>query len=660
MPTSISYSRRGSASKVAQCYKDGGASSASTYLIPFPQPIPITLYRKNRKLPPGAGFYKSSNSTSTLRAHFTREGGEHYKYYREICEKNNVPAVAKSPDAKEGDNCSVQSDISSFVVLNSPVPPWHREGLLSHLCEWIVLDNQVRISLYIISYILISNFQSFSVVEKESFKALLNYQRPSMTPRDLPSRTTVTDEIYSKSIRIKGLLAEKFKLLDSRVSFTFDAGTSRAFDPYLTVTSHWIDANWNLHEQVLAFREIVGDHSGENTGALLINILREYGLVDPDKLGWGTADGSTVCDKAIRVLAKSVDPTSKRWVAKERRARCMEHAIHCASRAFVTKVGPTPMASIKSALSSRLAADATDEDDDIFGAIEELAAAVDTTDDLIDTEEFDPADLLGKILAFINQVRSSPQARAFFHKLCKDESLQPLQLLKWIRTRWASLYDLIARLLDVRPACNKFTLLADDDNRVPDLKTPKTYAMFKLTEGEWRLLELIRDGLREPALSCQSFSHATRPTVYRAFPVIESMQQKWERMAKNSKYAQIVPALEAGLANLRKWYRTLDDSSIYFICLILDPRVKMAYFQTHWEEEYLEAGTQSLKKTVSHHFRHMLIYALTFFLVCSILQCQWVCFDLPRNSNHFAACRRTLRHALWCCLDAVCRCKPHC
>jgi hypothetical protein len=418
-----------------------------------------------------------------------------------------------------------------------------------------------------------------------------------MVPRDIPSRTTATDEIYTKSLRVKGLLAEKFKLLDSRVSFTFDAGTSRAFDPYLTVTGHWIDADWHLHEQVLAFREIIGDHSGENIGALLVEILREYGLVNPDNLGWGTSDGSTVCDKAMRVLAVSVDPTSERWVAKERRARCMEHAIHCASRAFVTAVGPTPMASIKSALSSRQAAD-EDDDNDTSNTIEELAAVIDSTDELADATEFDPGDLLGKILAFVNQVRASPQARSYFHKLCKDENLPPLQLLKWIRTRWASLYDLINRLLDVRAACTKFTLLADEDKRVPNLKPPKNYAMFKLTDGEWRLLELIRDGLREPSLSCQTFSHANRPTVYRAFPVIESMQQRWERMSRSSKYAQIVPPIKAGLKNLCKWYRTLDDSSVYFICLILDPRIKMTYFKKHWEEQYLDAGTETLNKTV--------------------------------------------------------------
>lgn len=430
-----------------------------------------------------------------------------------------------------------------------------------------------------------------------------------MGPRDIPSRTTITDEIYSKSLRVKGLMQEKFKTLESAVSFTFDAGTSRAFDPYLTVTAHWIDAEWKLRDQVLAFREIIGDHSGQNTGAILIGVLSEYGLATPDKLGWGTADNSTVCDKALRVLGNHVDPSKKRWIPKERRGHCMEHAVHCASRAFINAVGPTPINAIKAALSRR------DDDDDEMRDIEELTAAVDSTDDVADSDDFDPADLLGKILAFINQVRSSPQARAYFHKLCKDENLQPLQLLKWIRTRWASLYDLITRLLDVRQACTKFTLLADEDDKVPKLKPPKTYSMFKLTEREWKLLMLIREVLKvrhscfsayisiltqvkEPATACQTFSHATRPTVYRAFPVIEFMQQKWEVMAKTSKYAQVAPALEAGLHNLNKWYKVLDESDMYFICLVLDPRVKMAYFKTHWEKKYLDVGIDRLHKAV--------------------------------------------------------------
>ena len=56
------------------------------------------------------------------------------------------------------------------------------------------------------------------------------------------------------------------------------------FDPYLTSTADWIDAEWNLHEQILAFLEISGPHTGLNTGAILVKVLGEYGLANPKKV----------------------------------------------------------------------------------------------------------------------------------------------------------------------------------------------------------------------------------------------------------------------------------------------------------------------------------------------------------------------------------------
>jgi hypothetical protein len=88
----------------------------------------------------------------------------------------------------------------------------------------------------------------------------------------------------AKSLRVKGLLVEQFKNLDSRISFTFDAGTSKAYDPYLTVTGHWVDKDWVLHEQVLAFAEIVGSHTGANTGQILVQTFKDYQIFDPDKV----------------------------------------------------------------------------------------------------------------------------------------------------------------------------------------------------------------------------------------------------------------------------------------------------------------------------------------------------------------------------------------
>jgi len=38
-------------------------------------------------------------------------------------------------------------------------------------------------------------------------------------------------------------------------------------------------------------------------------------------------------------------------------------------------------------------------------------------------------------------------------------------------------------------------------------------------------------------------------------------------MELSSKFTEIVPAVRAGLDNLKKWYRKMDETDAYFICL---------------------------------------------------------------------------------------------
>jgi hypothetical protein len=72
---------------------------------------------------------------------------------------------------------------------------------------------------------------------------------------------------------------------------------------------------------------------------------------------------------------------------------------------------------------------------------------------------------------------------------------------------------------------------------------------------------------QEPATAQQTFSSSNDPTVWRAIPILEFMQEAWENMANLTKFHEFRMAIEAGLANLRKWYRKVDDTDAYFICL---------------------------------------------------------------------------------------------
>ena len=59
-------------------------------------------------------------------------------------------------------------------------------------------------------------------------------------------------------------------------------------------------------------------------------------------------------------------------------------------------------------------------------------------------------------------------------------------------------------------------------------------------------------------------AHKT-PTIHKVFPLLEKVQSRWEAFCNTPEYAPVKHALDAGLENMRKWYRKTDDTSIYFV-----------------------------------------------------------------------------------------------
>jgi hypothetical protein len=110
-----------------------------------------------------------------------------------------------------------------------------------------------------------------------------------------------------------------------------------------------------------------------------------------------------------------------------------------------------------------------------------------------------------KLIQF--QVRLSPQASAFFFRCCAEEGLPRLELIKYVRTRWSSMYDLLERafklkavsfqcfllpsLLMNHQGITKFINLADESTQVPDLQK-KSYGDYRLSSNEWVKLDLLR------------------------------------------------------------------------------------------------------------------------------------------------------------------------
>ena len=120
---------------------------------------------------------------------------------------------------------------------------------------------------------------------------------------------------------------------------------------------------------------------------------------------------------------------------------------------------------------------------------------------------------------------------------------------------------------------------------MPNLKG-KQYSDFRLRKQDWATMELMHEVLQvctyppyvseilnstissqEPATAKQMFSSAREPTVWRMIPVLEFLLQSWENMADLPKFSEVEHAIRKGLENVDKWYRKVNDTDAFFICL---------------------------------------------------------------------------------------------
>jgi hypothetical protein len=50
----------------------------------------------------------------------------------------------------------------------------------------------------------------------------------------------------------------------SSISLTSDIWSSNAKEDYISIVSHYVGADWELHKKVIGFRLIEASHTGEN------------------------------------------------------------------------------------------------------------------------------------------------------------------------------------------------------------------------------------------------------------------------------------------------------------------------------------------------------------------------------------------------------------
>ncbi|KAM9456199.1 E3 SUMO-protein ligase ZBED1 [Clarias gariepinus] len=138
----------------------------------------------------------------------------------------------------------------------------------------------------------------FSIVEKPAFRRML---QTFDSQYELPGRTyasqTAIPQLYNS---IKDDILNEIKDIQF-FSATTDMWSSSNMTPYMSLTIHYISADWSLHSKCLETRYVPDNHTADTLGENLKSAVADWGL-DEHKLVCITTDNGANIVAAIRDL----------------------------------------------------------------------------------------------------------------------------------------------------------------------------------------------------------------------------------------------------------------------------------------------------------------------------------------------------------------------
>lgn len=169
-----------------------------------------------------------------------------------------------------------------------------------------------------------------SCVESEQFQALIRELNPGIYDYMWKSGNTVKAMLLAEFDRGKEILKLAFKDALSKVHISFDLWTSPNKLAMLGVVAHYLAPDLTAKSPLIALRKLLGNHSGENQGKILLEVAEEFDL-SKEKLGYFISDNDSRNDLAVRFIAKEMDLGDPEVL----RLRCIGHIINLACEAFL-------------------------------------------------------------------------------------------------------------------------------------------------------------------------------------------------------------------------------------------------------------------------------------------------------------------------------------
>ncbi|XP_078447027.1 putative transcriptional regulator tpeD [Wolffia australiana] len=148
----------------------------------------------------------------------------------------------------------------------------------------------------------------WAIVDNVGFKIMWKYT--AKTTVDPPGSKAIKSETHKLYGVMKGRLVELLANVP-KVSLIVDVWIAENSCGRLSIMVHWVNNRWELCEVVLAIRELVGEHDGENMSTIVLQALDDFGL--RTKVGSITTDNASSNGQKISLLAKEIKPVNNRF-----------------------------------------------------------------------------------------------------------------------------------------------------------------------------------------------------------------------------------------------------------------------------------------------------------------------------------------------------------
>ena len=360
-------------------------------------------------------------------------------------------------------------------------------------------------------------------------------------------------------------------------------------DFILAITSHYVDSNFCLQEDLLDFQHIPQRHTGRNLAKHVYNILERYGL--KYKLYCITTDNADNNSKMVEELSKMLCRKDNiHWDGPKHHIPCLAHVINLAVKDFlnalkVAKVNPQvdwrvfetkgPVKDKNDEIESNESEG--DGDTGFMNLDQDKEGETDysSEDEAIESDEIGEEISIAiavKKLQMISRMANFPQTRILaFEQCCHSAQIDPRRPIRDQATRWSSTYYMMERAIYLRRAIELWT------------RSDAKYEHLILSDREWEMTEFLVQFLRPFSVITtivQGTSHASLQETwvhYEAmFDVLDEAKETLKSLKKAPIWlAEVLIAIEAMWAKLRKYYDRTDRPFAYVDATLLHPGLKV-------------------------------------------------------------------------------------